>query len=646
MNWIGVLFFFSVLGYTLLLMLASREMKAGPALLSAVCAMLFVAYYGVIILGLMIPVAYVLIYGGLAGFAAGSVCMLLNIRNLRRRVLSPGMLVFALICIYCLWEAPFIIIQDHDSMSYWARAVKELYTFNRFYIHGNATMFHTDYIPLLASLQYCVVRVFGWQDAYPTFVTSVCIAASVAAMAGTFKKGWLSVIMGVLFVYAYRIFGFGLHDMRADGPMLMVFTAGLLILITRNDNDWVSLLAPVLVCSVLVGFKIYSGLMFAVVILIGFLIDWRGAAKQKRSCRSLAAASILSAILIITLQVSWSVLFNYATAAAKAESALLQTEYAGMTSSASDVSVSVSQLLSGNPRTAELMQSFTPEKMERFLMLADETLQAYTSSRLIWIWLFTLPAIMLCPAVSREKRKALIKTLLLLVLTFLIYLLGLFGSYFVQAETAGAALNYLSTASSPLLICSLFLTVWLAQDGLRAAATVAIAAMTGGMIVLASPAVLLPDLEKDEYKAEAALAVNFYEYDIPGLLTDEDYGKRALLLESSYQATEVNSKSGKTHAYAYFGLPVRVLEPVYYIYGDYTQLEDGFNGEWLRQHIINSRCDLLIVRVEDFLYWEEISDALELYGDYDDCIGVYDVIYEDGELSFEFRLSEEENWEE
>jgi len=153
-------------------------------------------------------------------------------------------------------------------------------------------------------------------------------------------------------------------------------------------------------------------------------------------------------------------------------------------------------------------------------------------------------------------------------------------------------------------------------------------------------------MEKDEYVFESALAVDFYEYEINGLLTEEDYGKRALLLENSYQATEVSSKSGKTHAYAYYALPVRVLEPIYYIYGDYTQLDETFDAEQLKQQIINSRCDLLIVRMEDFLYWEAVCDALELYGDYDDSIGVYDVIYEDGELSFEFRLPEDEDWEE
>lgn len=629
MNWIGVLFFFSVLGYAMLMMLAMPRLKAGPALLSAVCAMLFVSYYGVIVLGWMVPTAYALMFGGLAGFAAGGVCAAWNVRSMRRRVLSPGMLVFALLCVFHLCEAPFIRIQDHDSMSYWVRAVKELFTFDRFYIHSESTMFHMDYIPLLASLQYCVVRVFGWQDAYITFVTSVCLSASLAAMASAFRKGWVSVVMAVLFMYAYQAFSFTMHDTRADGSMLMVFTAGLLTLLTREDNRMSSLFPALTACSVLVGFKIYSGLMFAAVLLIAFVIEWRGAAKKKLSCRSLAAASILSAVLMIALQASWSVLYNYTTAAAL-----------------SDAPVSMGQLLSGNPRTAELMQSFTPEKIERFLTLAGGTFRNYAASKLIWVWLFLIPVFVLCALNSREKRAVAIKTVCLLLLTAVIYLMGLFGSYFVQAETAGADMLYLSTASTPLLIAALFLTAWLGQNNARAFATVSLAAMTAGMAALQSPAVLLPDMEKDDYQIEAALAVDYYEYEIPGLLTQEDAGKRALLLESSYQATEVSSKSGKTHAYAYFGLPVRVLEPIYYIYGDYTQLDETFDAEALRQQIIDSRCELLLLRVEDFLYWEAICDALELYGEYDDCIGVYDVTYENGELSFDFRLPEEEDWEE
>lgn len=645
MEWSGVLFFFAMLGYAMLIMLALPKLSSGRALLCALCGMLFVSYYGVIIAGWMVPVAYVLMYGGLAGLCAGIVCAAMNLRFLRKRLLSPGMLVFALLCAYILYGAQSVVIQAHDDMSYWARVVKELYTFDRFYIHGDATMFHTDYIPLLASLQYSIVRVFGWQDAYLTFVTSACVAASAAAMAEAFHKRWVPVVLSVLYIFAYRLFGFGMYNLRADGPMLMVFTAGLISLLSRRDDSWASLLPSVMACAVLVGFKIYSGLMFAAVILIALVVEWIAAARGKRRCRSLAVAAILSAVLMIAQQMSWSMMYNYTSAVAGAEGAAALAAHLGQPAGSSEVAISIGQLLRGNPRTSQLMQSFTPEQIETFLQLAGQTINTYVFSKLVWTWLFLIPVAILGAISSREKRAVAIKTVILLVVAALIYLLGLFGSYFVQAETSGAALNYLSTASAPLMIAALFLTAWLGQDNARAAAAVSVAVMTGGMTLLGSPALLIPKTERSDYTAEAELAVEFYEYDMDGLLTEEDFGKRALLIENSYMATEVSSKSGKTHAYAYFGLPLRVLEPIYYVYGDYTELED-FDAEWLRNMVINSRCELLLVRVEDYLYWREISDVLELYGEYDFPVGVYDVTYENGELSFKFRMPEDEDWDE
>ena len=646
MEWIGVLFFLAVVGYAMLIMLALPKLKAGHALFSAVCGMLFVAYYGVIIAEWMVPVAYGLMIGGLAALAGGAVCAVCNVRGLRKRLLSPGMLVFVLLCAYAVWDAQTYLIKDHDDLSYWARVIKELYTFDRFHIHGDSTMFHMDYIPLHAALQYSVVRVFGWQDAYCTFVPAACIAASAAAVAESFRKRWVAAVMAVLMLFALALYGFGIGNLRADGSMLTVFTAAILCLLSREDDSWVSLLPVVMCCAVLVGFKIYSGLMYAAVIVIGMVVEWICAARRKRPCRRWAAAVVLSVVLILALQLSWSIKFNYATAIADVERAAAQAAWLGQEIPVSDTAVSVGTLLSGNPRTAALMQSFTPEKIENFLRLAGQTMQMYASSKLIWTWLFLIPVIVLSVITSREKRVAALKVFLLVLLAAVIYLMGLFGSYFVQSETSGAALNYLSTASAPILISALFLTVWMGQENARAASAVLTALMAGGMSLLCPPAKLIPDTEMDEYHIESALAVDFYEYEIPGLLTEADYGKRALLIENSYQATEVSSKSGKTHAYAYFGLPVRVLEPIYYIYGDYTQLDETFDAEALRQQIIDSRCELLILRMEDFLYWEAVCDALELYGDYDDCIGVYDVTYEDGELSFAFRLPEEEEWEE
>lgn len=642
MEWKGILFFFSVMGYAMLFLMALPKLKMGQALLCAVCSMLFAAYYGVIIAGWMAPVAYLLMFGGLAGLLAGLVCGVINRRNLRARLCSPGLLVFGLLLVYLLYGAQGICIQDHDAMSYWARAVKELYTFDRFYIHGDATMFHRDYIPLLASLQYCVVRVFGWQDAYLSFVTAACIAASVAAVAESFHKRWSAVAVAVLLVYAYRLYGFGLYDLRADGPMLMVFTAGVVCLLDRRDDSFSSL-CPVLLCSaVLTGFKIYSGLMFAIVLVAGLVMEWISAAHQKRPARTLAMVTALSAVLIIALQLSWSILYNYTSAMAVAQETAAIAAYRGEAAGSVGASVSLGRLLSGNPRTSRLMHSFTPENIETFLRLAGQTVSMYASSKLVWTGLFLLPVIILALGATHEKRMLAIKMILLLLAAALIYLMGLFGSYFVQSETSGAATVYLATASTPLVIAAVYLMARMGCAHARTLPAVLLAAMAGGMMLLTPPDCLVPKTEKDEFAFESALAVDYYENEINGLLTEADAGKRALLIDSSYQATLVNGDSGKTHAYAYFGLPVRVLEPVYYVYGDYTQLET-FDAEWLRQRLIDGRCELLMVRVEDFLYWEEISDALGLYGENDSSIGVYDVTYADGELSFAFRLPPEES---
>ena len=60
----GAVFFFSLIGYALLAMLAFPRLKAGPALLSGLCAMLFLSYVLVILLQWMIPASYLLLIAG------------------------------------------------------------------------------------------------------------------------------------------------------------------------------------------------------------------------------------------------------------------------------------------------------------------------------------------------------------------------------------------------------------------------------------------------------------------------------------------------------------------------------------------------------------------------------------------------------
>lgn len=610
---IGALFFLSLLGYALAGMAFLPRLRMGGALLCAYCAMLFVSFYGVIVAGWMVPVAYALLYGGLGCLVLGAAACAADWRGLRKRALSPGLALYAGLCLIFALCARTFLIQDHDSLSFWARAVKELFAFDTFYIRTGSTIFHGDYIPLLASLQYSIVRVFGWQDAYLCYVPAACAAVCAAAVSDLFAKRWMGLAAGLLTVLGYRAFGFDALGLRADGPMCLLFTAALVTLYGRRDDEVASFAPALCASAVLTGFKIYSGLLYAVLLALAMLFGWRGLRKAGKSSRRVGWMALCALLLALTLEVVWSAKYNLCTLRAAGEQATLGA------------------LLAGNPRTGQLLHAFTPESMAQFQILAAGTWDMYRSSKLGWMWLAWLPAAGLWLAAPTQKRRRSIGLTGWLLLAALIYVLGLFGSYFVQAETAGAAASYLVTATVPLLIGAFFLALWLAETRTPVACAAFLLA-SAFALVLSPPS--LPSAETPQYESAAALATGFYQDEIT--LLPEDAGKRAILIESTWEASQIKSQSGKTHAYGYFGLPVRVEEPLYFLYGDYTQLE-AFDGEALLERIYNDDAELLLMRVEDELYWDEIRYALDLPYDEAQPIGVYEIDRSGGECTFTLR---------
>lgn len=609
----GALFFFSLLGYALAAMAFLPRLRMGAALLCAYCGMLFVSFYGVIVAGWMVPVAYALLLGGLGCLALGAAACAVNRRGLRRRALSPALALYAGLCLCFALCARTFLIQDHDSLSFWARAVKELFTFDTFYIRAGSTMFHKDYIPLLASLQYCLSRVFGWQDAYLCYVPIACAAVCAAAVSDLFARRWMGLAAGLLTVLGYRAFGFDVLGLRADGPMCLLFAAALITLYGRRDDEAAAFAPALCAGAVLTGFKIYSGLLYAVLLALAMLFQWRGLRKAGIRSRAAGWMALCALVLALGMEAAWSVKYHLCTLRA------------------AGAQVTLGALLAGNPRTGKLLHAFTRESLALFRTLAAGTWDLYRASRLGWMWLAWLPVAGLWLAAPPQKRRRSLEMAGWLLLAALIYVLGLFGSYFVQAETAGAAASYLITATVPLLVGALFLALWLAQECTFAACA---AFVLGSAFALALAPPSLPDAEAPQYESGAALAHSFYEDEIT--LLPRDAGKRAILIECTWEASQIKSQSGKTHAYGYFGLPVRVEEPLYFLYGDYTQLED-FDGDALLARIQNDDAELLLMRVQDDLYWEAICDALNLSYDEDPPVGVYEIDRSEGGCAFVLR---------
>ncbi|NLO86569.1 MAG: DUF4293 domain-containing protein [Clostridiales bacterium] len=640
----GALFFVSLLGYALVCMSIFPKLKAGHALLSACAGMLFVSFYGVIALQLMIPTAYLLMIGGLFCFIGGMVGAMMNKRNLRSRVLSSGMLIYVLGSIaFALLSTHLRVSADHDALSYWARIVKELFTYDRFPIHANTTMYHSDYIPLFASLQYCIVKVFGWQDPYLSYVTFACMLTSACGIADHVRSKLWGLVAGGMSLYAIRLFGatyFTFGNIRADAPMVMLFTAAALCLIAEDDEPVNSWLPALLVASIIVGTKIYSGLMFSIVLAGIMLYKTIRSRKtlQKPNARKLLRISLAALALVLLMQLCWSGLYNYHSALASYESNQAAALMHSLPFDQERPAFTLRYLFSGNPRTSELSSSLTPEKFRLVAGLIGSTWTAYTQSKLPYVWFFVLALIVLIFISAKKERRHITMTLASFLIMALIYVLGLFASYFVQAETSGAATTYLITASTPLMIAGLFYAVRAIaakERKVQIAGLGLLGALFICMYPITTPGMILNKLVNDrDARPKMNIAENFYTNMIDDDITADDSGKLALLLECSEDASYIGSSSFKTHAYQYYGMPLRV-HVFQYAYGDHLASET-VNGEYILSTLDERRCELLLLRVEDEEYFSAFAAALGLAPD-DDPIGVYDIVRQSGKLSLVCR---------
>lgn len=635
-------YFASLLGWALLWMALIRPLKLGQALLCAVCGMLLTAYIGVIVLPLRQATAFLLMAGGLAALAAGLALLLFNRRQLRQRVLRPNLLVWLLLCAGCLLALKDVRITDHDSYSYWMRIVRELYTDGRFPIHMDANMGHSDYFPLLASLQYCVVRVFGWQDAGLLMVIASAILASCMAVGDLLEGKWLPALTGAVLAYLFSTFGLTIFSTRGDGPMAALLTAGLLSLFFRRDDRPASWLPSLCAAAVLTGMKIYSGLLFALVIGASMLFSIPGVKKSGRPVRALRWMSWLAVLLPVIVHFSWSILYHYHSQLAYEQAELAKAAY-GLTPAVTSVSApSLASLLGGNPRTGELMGSLSSDLWERLQPLVAQFGDSLWHSDYPWLLVGAGLAIVLAAFQPRARRRRTLGALLALAVAALCYTVGLIAGFVVQEEIAAVALNYMNTALTPVLMLFVFLLIRLlaGQDEAwrfpaQLPARWAVAAILPLMLLIQPPEVFTGQLPlQNDDGIFRPFALEYYEEELGGFPFEEYANRHALLIDCSYSAAEIKSTSGKTHIYQYYALPMR-MHIVQYPVEDYDRLGE-LTTENLYRLLRENRCDFLFLRIDDYLYWDQIDEALGLEEqcDWPEPVGVYAVSYEGDEIHF------------
>ena len=637
----GVLFFLSLMGYAFWLMLILPKLKAGGALLAALCNMLFVAYWGVIILEWMVPIAYILMFGGLPGCLFGVFALCTNRFRFRTRVLTLPMLFYLLMgcCFAILLRNQSI--DGHDAYSFWARAAKELFTFDISYFNANSNISHSDYNPIFAALQYAVVRVFGWQDASLFYIPAACFITSVCAVCDFLRRKTAALLFVCFALLLYPVFRFSYYTLTVDGPLSMLFFAGLFCLLPWEKEEGSGLFPALCVSAVLPAIKLYSGLLFALVLLAVLFLRARKKTMPSADNAPSLRYGVIACVLVLLMQFSWSGYYHYQNRISAYEASVASIAYqqAEIPANLQPPTFRLNNLFSGNPRTQRLLSSVSEENLNAVFMLIRETGNMYLHSTLPAALVFALLLLLTaCLAKGQERRQCTL-ALIALAAAALLYTGGLFAGYFVQAEIAGGALNYLPTVSLPFVLTTIFFALRSAfcpQSRFRHIVRILLplCAVWGIFILIPSTQPTSPGAEEALPLGTQAYTQEFFADELQELLTQQDENARAVLMDCTWDASEIKSKSGITHAYQYYALPIR-LDVYQFEYGNYDAL-DGITFEFLSNAAIAHRADMLILRLDDDLYLDAFQTALDLETDsYPPW--VFDITVSNGEVSFLLR---------
>ena len=360
-----LLYFIALIGYAMLLKHLFPNMQTGNSLVGSSLLMLSTSYFTVIILGSYVLFPYVIIWGGFLTCISLIVYSLIKKKN---TCIDCSLILWIIVCLtLCtlLREGIFI---SHDNYSFWGRAVRELYLFEDFYINANSNMAHTDYNPIIASLQYCVVKVTGWRNASLFYVIISIVSSIIVSLSQLITKRKKNLGLQILFIGMCLILLPTIHStfatsfLGADSMLALFPLWGTVIYYQQQDDLHGTRFLLILLAFVLPAIKLYSGMLFLLCIVASIVIHSFRTQKENAKWWALPTLMLFFAMF---MQLSWSYKYNYHTELQYAQRTAEQNAWLNHTVSAetADIPFSFSYFIKGNPRNEEIKEVITHDSL-------------------------------------------------------------------------------------------------------------------------------------------------------------------------------------------------------------------------------------------------------------------------------------------
>lgn len=590
--------------------------------------MVFLAYTLIIVLGIFEAAAYgVLLLGPIGGvcFAVrGAVRSGFQSKRVAERLAAwrtPSTLLFLVLILgFAAFTQGMETFPSHDNYSFWARAVRELWALDSFYIHAGSNIAHSDYCPAISALQYCAVRVFGWRNEYLCYVLFAMSAASLSAIYDRFTwarcaPAVLSVL-AVLALYPLTAATYDIGELYIDGPMALLFAAAVVVWTEQTDapaGGGGGALPVLLAAFVLVTAKPYSGLMMAAVLFLAML--W---SRIKRRERRGLAVTMLMAALILYAQFSWSAVYNYHTAIKAYDTQIANHEYLNVAyvPDAERPSFHWKYLFSGNPRSSKLLDGDMVQTLRHnwataawLKELATKKLSGteHPCVTVLSATAATLLLMLLVYATSDGEAKSRIKSAYLVSsAACLLYMAGMLATFLVvQPEASSSAIRY---AGVILLILQNILLRYLAEQCARknAKSICIFAAVAVLLAVFLSPKQLVKAYCVNTAYASMSFAQSGMD-SVRGRLAPSD---RVLYIDNRDPEGKWISSSGVIYCYQYAALPERATA-LWHRYGDSAAMESVTEAA-LTDRLAAERANKIVILADDADCAKRYSEILHV----------------------------------
>lgn len=230
-----------------------------------------------------------------------------EIRQELEKILTPGMLLYIIIFLLCIFINRQRILEDYDDFNHWGLILKNMFMYNGYGTVNNSIVTFNEYPPFTATFQYILLKIKGsYSEELALIAQNLLYLSFMIPISKNirFKKTTKNLILCILTIILVPIIYYKdfYTNLLVDGLLGVFFAIGLFMIYQKDEN---SRYKNTMFVTILISLTLTktTGLFFALwLVLLKLLNDLLSKKSRKRKALK---STLLILLLPIILTGSW-----------------------------------------------------------------------------------------------------------------------------------------------------------------------------------------------------------------------------------------------------------------------------------------------------------------------------------------------------